>query len=91
MNEKIKPIVLQHWPVAPLLTITTFGFGYHSVPVFLCPFIPTLLYYARHSSCANIGVAYVVSSIGFSLGFLGTFKHAPESGFFPGAWLVMQW
>ncbi|GAA5807750.1 hypothetical protein MFLAVUS_001127 [Mucor flavus] len=66
-----------------------FGFGYQAIPLFSWFYVPILLLYTRNKPYSNIISAYFVSSIGFSTGFLGTFRATIDGARFPLAWFLL--
>jgi hypothetical protein len=73
-----------------LLIHRSFGFGFQAIPLFGWFYVPTILLYTRYKSCNNITIAYFVSSVGFSLGFLGNFRTSSVGPRFPVAWFVIR-
>lgn len=87
MKEHLKILGKEHKWLVPLLLITTFSFGYQAVPFFVWFYVPALLLYTRNKSSHHITYAYLVTSVGLSLGYIGNFKTTIEGPRFPLAWL----
>lgn len=57
------------------------------MPFFVWFYVPALLLYTRNKSSHHITYAYLVTSVGLSLGYIGNFKTTIEGPRFPLAWL----
>ncbi|KAI7899088.1 carbon-nitrogen hydrolase [Cokeromyces recurvatus] len=93
IKERIQSILTKHWLLLPLFITTTFGFGYQTIPLFTWLYIPTILSYNRNQQdYQTIFFTYLVSSIGFSLGYLGNFNTVSindKGPRFPLFWVVI--